>query len=81
MTPLEIEILLHYHCRANDYLDGDTSASAVGKAITTFKMEHMLEENLFEQRKYRLTDRGQFFVDHILALGMPEANWSLPKAG
>ncbi len=42
MCPLKIEILLHYHSRACDYLDGDFSAPAVFEYINCFIKNNML---------------------------------------
>lgn len=79
MCPLEIEILLWYYTRANDYRDGDFSAPAVRETIDRFRGEDGLiaptvaptngEQKV--ERAYRLTDRGQAYVNALMALPLP----------
>ena len=78
MTILELEILMHYYAYANEYRDGDFSAPAVRKAMVRHTFNSMLErvlkklpcEDLAE--KYKLTDKGRFFVEHILKTPLPK---------
>lgn len=81
MTPLQIEILLHYSYGATDFRDGDFSAPAVRSAINVFKdMEGMLEvDHTTGNRAYRLTARGQAFVNHICNLPLPTIKWEMPQ--
>jgi hypothetical protein len=86
MSPLGIEILLHYHCRADDYRNGDHTAPAVKEIFHWFLMEDMLRHEGFTpeyfecghrlKARYALTSRGKAFVDYLQAIPLPTASWS-----
>src|SRR5690242_7253385 len=85
MTPLEIEILFHYQCRAGDYRWGDFSAPAVRAAIDSFKGElgrlelnDGAEKSRDDFRTYRLTERAQVYIRHICGQPLPEQRWQMP---
>ena len=81
MTPLEIEIILHYYTRPGDYRNGDFSAPAVKNAIDWFCQTGMLElKEISTKGDYDLTDRGQAYVDALMALPLPEKRWIMPGA-
>lgn len=82
MTPLEIEILLHYHCRTNDYRDGDFAAPVVRETIDAFRDDHGLIEPLPKEsrefgvaRTYRLTQRGEVYIAALKAIPLPTKVW------
>lgn len=87
MTPLAIEILLHYHGHAYDYREGDFSAPAVRELIDRFRGDNplytdsgMLEiETQMGNRSYRLTDKGRVYVAALLSVPLPVQVWVLPK--
>lgn len=80
MTPLELEILLHYYSRAIDYREGDFSSSAVEEAICKFINEGMLEDRKADDPKwkYKMTHKGYFFIDYIRNVPLPEMYWRIP---
>jgi hypothetical protein len=82
MTPLQIEILLHYWSRAEDYRQGDFSAPAVREAIDWFMHEGMLERNMSADRltSYRTTDRAQAWIRHVTDLPLPTMTWVIEAA-
>lgn len=67
MSPLEIEILLHYHYTYRDFRDGDFSALAVQAALQKFVNEDLLVSCpvVKGQESYRITERG---IAHVRAL-------------
>lgn len=78
MTPLQIEILLWYHCRAADYRDGDFTAPAVREAIDDFRGAARLLEPAPKPngcRAYRLSDRGEAFVKRLCETPLPVCRW------
>lgn len=86
MSPLQIEILLWYYARANDYRDGDFSAPAVREAVDDFRgaagmlaPTNDLPSGQVALRAYRLTDRGQAYVDALMAMPLPVCRWEIPK--
>lgn len=82
MTPLEIEILLHYYGHSDDYRQGDFSAPAVRDAIDRFKghMELLEPEGQLGQvhHMYRLTERGKVYVEALMVIPLPVKAWKMP---
>lgn len=81
MSPLQLEILLHYYACANDFRDGDFTAPAVSEAIEDFRCKDGLlcaggDGN--HGPTYQLTPRGRVFVDALCALPLPEQVWVMP---
>ena len=73
MTPLEIEIMLHYYCRCDDYRGGDLSTPAVKSALTNFVDNEFLEWRRVEvadvgaalTSAYKITERGRVYVEAL----------------
>lgn len=87
MTPLEIEILLHYYARVADYRNGDHSAPAVKEALTKFLEAELIRHeggnpeyfpNGSLKARYALMPRGMAYVGALLRVQMPVAAWLLP---
>lgn len=82
MTPLELSILIHYRGHAEDYRFGDFSAPAVRQAIDWFRGDAgLLEPTGIEEPQmgaYRLTAKGEFFVDQLCATPLPVQIWAMP---
>lgn len=80
MTPLEIEILLHYHCCASDYRDGDFSAPAVREAMDRFVATGLLREvwNLQRSIRYEPTEGCRVFVEALCRAPAPVQKWVIP---
>jgi hypothetical protein len=85
VSPLCIEILLHYHCRADDYRNGDHTAPAVKDALNWFLSHDMIRhegfnpefvENGVLKARYALTARGKAFVEYLQMIPPPTASWS-----
>lgn len=79
MSPLEIDMMLHYYSRANDYREGDFSAPAVAKTIAYFTKEGLIAES--PQRaaaKYFITERGRAYVEFLKAVPLPISKWVHP---
>lgn len=77
MTPLQIEIMLHYHCCASDYRDGDFSAPAVRDAIDDFRARGLLKES-GNKRVYEPTEGVRLYVDALCAVPAPVQRWVIP---
>lgn len=85
MTPLEISILLHYHCTVTDYRDGDFSAPAVREAIDRFyKVDELLKPTPEALRgtwgAYVITERGRALVEALTRVPLPVQVWVMPPA-
>lgn len=70
MTPLQIEILLHYYTRTGEYRDGDFSAPAVREAIVNFVTQLRLLGLVVSPGGpgLELTDRGLAYVERLLSV-------------
>ena len=83
MTPLEIDILLHYYTTPVDYRDGDFSAPAVRKAVDEFVADGLLRPTKQKSGgigplSYETTERAQVFLQALCALPLPELRWVMP---
>ncbi len=82
MTPLQIEIVMHYWTRANDYRDGDFSAPAVREAIDWFLSQGMLVPNAVDEPKtYVLGQRGLAYAKALCRVPLPESVWRIDWDG
>jgi hypothetical protein len=85
MTPLGINILLHYHSRVDDY-GGESrnwSAPAVVEMIDYFLKHGLLEHKFYEKGtavvKYKITKMGHEYVEQGLCrVPLPVNEWRIP---
>ncbi len=78
MTPLQIEILMHYWTRAIDYRSGDFSAPAVREAIDWFVSEGLLEAEAVDGTKtYALGKRGAAYLLALSRVPLPQQVWRI----
>ena len=82
MTPLEIDIMLHYYARADDYRQGDFDAPAVRQAIDIFRGPLNLLEPAEDKSyaNYRITERGKVFVQALMNVPLPVQTWAMPAS-
>jgi hypothetical protein len=66
MTPIALEIIIHYHYSPEQYRSGDFSAPAVREAIGYFEECGLLEEDYKEGGGYSITEKGRFYVEEGL---------------
>lgn len=87
MTPLEIEILMHYGCKADDYRNGDHSAPAVTDALNRFLNEGLLTHDGFKpecftngalKARYAVTPRARFYLEALCQVPLPIQKWVMP---
>ena len=79
MTLLQIDIMLHYYARTEDYRFGDFSAPAVREAIDSFVLvTEMLRASTPEEGydpAYRITDKGRAYVDYMCSVPLPTVKY------
>ena len=85
MTPIQIEIMLHYNSRTNDYgqADDNFDAPAVQQTISWFIEADLLEPNPVaspeeDGPKYRITKKGLAYIDGLRNLPLPVCEWRIP---
>jgi hypothetical protein len=88
VTPLEIEILLHYYCRADDWRNGDHSAPILKDTFHRFLEDNLLTHANFHverfedgtlKARYEVTDRGKAYCEALQALPLPIKVWVMPN--
>lgn len=75
MTPLQIEMLLHFHCHTDPWPRLD--APACSEAFRMFQQEKLIETPTNIDRPV-LTERGRAYVAFLCMLPMPLATWGIP---
>ena len=82
MSPLGIEMLLHYHTRCEDYRQGDFSAPSVRELMDYFLGVGMLEPATGQYSnwgmQYQPTEGTRVYVDALKALQLPVKKWVMP---
>lgn len=80
MTPLEIEILMHYYCCTDDYRNGDFAAPAVREAMENFVGTGLLREawDVRHSVRYKATDACRVFVEALCSVPAPVQKWVIP---
>ena len=81
MTPLEMQIALHYYTSPTDFRDGDFSAPAVRSSI-----DHFQACDLIRVRKagepgnahYVATPRLNTYVEKLKSIELPIQRWVYP---
>lgn len=83
MTPLQIQILLHYYCSPTDFRDGDFTAPAVHEAIEDFEESGFLRlSDPSDQLGSILvsTDKNAAFINALCSIPEPIQKWVIPVA-
>lgn len=78
MTPLEISLVLHYHCTPGPH--PQAHAPAVREAIERFMREDILEYDPEHARAYKVAERGRALVEMLCATPLPVVRWCDPRA-
>lgn len=76
MTPLHLEIILHYATLADDFDAHRIKLPVVSGAITWLFSEGMLEPG--DKLMWQITDKGKFWLEHLLTIPFPELRWEIP---
>lgn len=78
MTPLEIEILVHYYCSKTDFRN--LNAPAVAESINNFVNLGFLQRSVFsldnEPEYYGVLEAIEPYIEAICAVPLPTKKWS-----
>lgn len=74
MTPLQIQMLLHYHCSPAPFSPWGSSQS---EAMDMFRAEGLVNDPI-GLCAATLTKRGEAYVKFLTTMPLPVANWSIP---
>lgn len=75
MTPLKIEMLLHWYTTDTD---PDIEGSAQHQAWTAFLEDMLIQSRLIGDTapaEYKLTARGRAYVEALLSVPLPKKTW------
>lgn len=81
MTPLELQIVIHYYVRADDFPRGDFPA--VREAIDWMTRAGLLRKrgdgDEAGESTYLIDARGRAFVEALCQAPLPEQRWVVPS--
>lgn len=75
MSPLEMSILIHYHCHPSDFRNGDFSAPAVRRAIDYFLEKGFLKVSTNKYQTLEATEGCTAYVNHLRNQPLPTLKW------
>lgn len=76
LTPLHLEIVLHYYSRAEDM------TNATAPAVLGYT-KHLLSEGILEDTdghgptSYRVSQKGEFWLMNLLCVPFPHQRWEI----
>jgi hypothetical protein len=84
MTPLQIQMLLHFHGCMAPFPNIEYPSQQ--DALEMFRQAEMITIRLADEggkypQGYALTDRGRAFVEAVCSLPFPVKQWVMPEAG
>lgn len=79
VSPLCLQIVLHYAIHFTDFRDGDFSAPAVRDLLNWLHQEGVIDPMLPNSHiKYVITDKGRAYVEFLIQMPFPVAKWVMP---
>lgn len=85
MSPFEIGVILHYHCRVGDH-EIVTRPPPIGPStLDWFLKEELLrptrddEQHIDHPAVFSITPRGRAYVEALQALPLPVQVWVIPE--
>lgn len=81
MTPLHIQLMLHYYAIDEPYAKGDpahANSDAVRKYRAFLIGENMICPSSSSGSGYEATDRGRAYVEALCAVQLPIIKWVQP---
>jgi hypothetical protein len=88
VTPIKLEVLLHYHYSSESYSEGKTESSpATEEAVRFWLNNQMLELSPDEDddnsdlcdNRYITTDKGKVYIEALCSMSFPIPSWSIPR--
>ena len=73
-TPLNLEVLMHFHCSNTKYPITDL---AVGDAISYLIQTEMIDTSTVGI--HCVTDKGHAYIGYILNVPFPKKTWVIPS--
>ena len=88
MSPIMIEIVLHYYTSPTDWRDGEWNEGIRGIIHTIADSLQLIELDPrshplglgYRPGTYKITKRGEVYVEALKALPLPIQVWTIPNA-
>lgn len=83
MTPLQIQMMLHYYARPSPYAAHEpehASSQAVAQQRLRLLSDELLYVDPTSGAGYALTDRGRAYISALTAMPLPIKKWVMPGA-
>ena len=74
MTPLQIQMMLHFHCSPTPF---PFPSHAASEALDWFRAERLVQEPVDVDR-VRLSPRGEAYVQFLTTMPLPTETWHIP---
>ena len=87
MRPVDMMIMLHYMVIAEEMDEIRRSVPAYVDGALALERHGMIElrpkepedsQRGYQPASYRLTDKGRFWMEHVLGTPLPVVTWSIP---
>lgn len=81
MTPLQIKMMLHYYAIAEPYAKDDPDhacSRAVFEQRGFLIRENMIVEDCAADSGYRVSPRGEAYIDALCKMPLPMSVWVMP---
>jgi hypothetical protein len=83
MSVLQIMMMLHYYAYVGPYSADNANWGAVRdqrRQLLEWDMLNTVNEGQDKPLRYRVTARGEAYIEFLKALPLPEQKWVLPPA-
>ncbi len=78
MTSLQLDILNHYYACGSIYeFENNTTRLAQAGDLVRSGLLDLVDE----PKMFNITEKGTFFINHILNMPLPEAMFHIPEGG
>lgn len=74
MSPLQIRMMLHFHCIHGPFPEPSPAAT---EALSWFREKGLVQEPV-DLDAVTLSERGRAYVHFLTTLPLPNATWSVP---
>ena len=80
LCPADLMMLLHYNGMVDDYRDADEEIPIVASSLSKFLEAGVIKENEEGPNpKYKITEKGLFYVDALCKMPFPVSKWEIPE--
>lgn len=79
-APCTLEVLLHYHVSSACHpCDTAPAFRESTEYLVREGMLKMITTDNYPHKSYITTEKGSYFINHLLDIPFPEARWEIPE--